>query len=444
MKRDPAKGSIPNSIQKPVFLQHIFAAVVGTFVALAMLKFGNPVILESQITRPSGFWEYVYQPWPILWGYCALTIVFIGGLLIGRWKKIDWPMVLLFVWLVWQFVSATRTVSPELTALTLKHFTACVVCFFLGWFALAEVENLTFLWVGILISFFWTLRVGFEQHFGGLEETRRMFRIYVLPTLQNPPIELLKKMETNRIFSTFFYPNTFAGAILLFLPISLGAIWDLGRRLMFYSRVAAAFFVVAAALACLYWTGSKSGWLLMLVLGLIAGWRLPISKRAKQVMLGLLLMGGMVGFFVKYAGFFQRGATSVAARFDYWNAAVEIAGENPLLGTGPGTFSVPYAAIKPPEAEMARLCHNDYLEQACDSGVLGFLTYFAFLGGVFWRLYRHRGSFFWMTIGLLGVACQSFSDFNLYIPALAWTSFLLLGFLTGRARNQLDKETTAG
>ena len=31
-------------------------------------------------------------------------------------------------------------------------------------------------------------------------------------------------------------------------------------------------------------------------------------------------------------------------------------------------FAKTFAPIKPPEAEMARLVHNDYLEQACDSG----------------------------------------------------------------------------
>ena len=71
----------------------------------------------------------------------------------------------------------------------------------------------------------------------------------------------------------------------------------------------------------------------------------------------------------------------------YWEAAWQTFREHPMLGTGPGTFSVPYAKIKPPEAEMARLTHNDFLEQACDSGIIG-LTYAGFIIASLVMLYR--------------------------------------------------------
>ena len=50
-----------------------------------------------------------------------------------------------------------------------------------------------------------------------------------------------------------------------------------------------------------------------------------------------------------------------------------------MVGTGPGTFAIPYQALKRPEAEMARLVHNDYLEQATDSGIPAFLLYSLFI-----------------------------------------------------------------
>ena len=83
------------------------------------------------------------------------------------------------------------------------------------------------------------------------------------------------------------------------------------------------------------------------------------------------LAGWAGGFFWRYSAFFQKGATSVGARFDYWQAALQTAKDKPLFGTGPGTFAIAYEKIKRPESEMARLVHNDYLEQASDSGVVG-------------------------------------------------------------------------
>jgi hypothetical protein len=119
-----------------------------------------------------------------------------------------WPIVFLLWWFCWQFVSALQTVSPSLTASTLRHFTACMACFFIGWFALAEVKNFTPLWIGILLGFIWMLRVGLDQHFGGLEATRRHFEMYVRPTMQVVSPELIKKMAHEPIFSTLFYANT--------------------------------------------------------------------------------------------------------------------------------------------------------------------------------------------------------------------------------------------
>jgi hypothetical protein len=70
----------------------------------------------------------------------------------------------------------------------------------------------------------------------------------------------------------------------------------------------------------------------------------------------MIVVGFGLGIFaVRFHNYFAAGATSVGARFDYWRAAVQTTIANPLLGTGPGTFQRPYAQLKSPEAEMARL-----------------------------------------------------------------------------------------
>jgi len=433
--------------QKTPVASQFFAVLCSFFVAITLLKFGNPVIFENLFTAPNNLLEALFQPWPFNWGYICIAALAVIALKVGRVQfKRNWAtafgLLLPLIWLTWQFVSATHTVDLNLTRSVLKHFTACVICFYIGWFCLGQLKSIRPVLLGVLISFIFVLIIGWEQHFGGLEQTRRFF--YEQPNWRDYPSEFLKKVASTRIYSTLFYPNTLSAAILLFLPVSVATLWSFSSRF----TTAARFFLIAllgiGAVGCLVWSGSKSGWLLALLLGFVSLLQLPFSSGTKKwFVLGLLILG-LGGFGLKYAQFFERGATSVVARFDYWRAALTIFRSNPTFGTGPGTFLIPYQKIKAPESEMARLCHNDYLEQAADSGAVGFLSFTAFiLGsvGVFCRPKSNStdASHFSIWLGLLGVTLHGLVEFNLYIPAIAWPYFLFLGWLWSQ-RNRIDRE----
>jgi hypothetical protein len=340
-------------------------------------------------------------------------------------------------WWLWLIVCTTRSLDDELSTATLKHFTACVVCFALGYFSLSRVENLWLFWAGIFCGLLLVIVAGWEQHFGGLKATREYFFMYVYPKLKEVAPEYLKKMSSDRIFATLFYPNTLAGAILLFLPPSLALLWRTER----FTRPARLFLILAVALgslACLVWSGSKGGWLLMLLLGVVALMRLAMPVKVKAGIIGLVLVAGIGAFALRHYVFFQKGATSVSARFDYWQAAARIAREHPIFGTGPGTFFIPYQKIKRPESEPSRLVHNDYLQQASDSGIPGMILYCAFVVGALW-LSTRRPDFrsdwvvFALWLGVLGWALQALVEFCAYIPSLAWPAFSFLGWLVSGA-----------
>ena len=428
-------------------------AAFGCLLALALVKFGNPVILDRLIDSPTNIWEFLFQPWPVRWGYVALVGCLVLGAAAGFQIKRRAPkyvVLALCLWLAWQFLAAVTTVDSALTRATLIHFGACVACFFAGHFGLAQMKKPTSFWLPVLMAFGFVLWTGFEQHYGGLDATRSMF--YEQPNWQQYPPEYIKKIQSDRIFSTLVYPNALAGAILLLLPAMMLATWNLSARLQPLSRAVLVGVLAYAAAACLYWSGSKSGWLIALVLVLATLLWQPFSRRAKTAIVVAVAVGGLTGFYVKYASYFGRGAPSVSARFEYWKAAIATTVEHPVLGTGPGTFSVAYRKIKPPEAEMAQLTHNDYLEQASDSGLVGFLAYGAFVIGSVLLLPRHCGiarrrDMFVIWLGLFGWSLQGFVEFPLYIPALAWTAFALFGWLWGSPgkpeNNPVDSQVIA-
>jgi O-antigen ligase len=192
----------------------------------------------------------------------------------------------------------------------------------------------------------------------------------------------------------------------------------------------------------------------MLLVGLVALLRVPFSRQLKVALVIGVLFAGLAGFFWKYSAFFQKGATSVSARFDYWRAAAQTAKAKPLFGTGPGTFAIAYQKVKRPESEMSRLVHNDYLEQASDSGVPGLLAYTLFIVTALARGYPKAGKtatpgrddwlVFSVWLGVLGWSLQSLVEFGLYIPSLAWPAFTFLGWLLAMKRPVPAQTTLPG
>ena len=422
----------------------VFSGMFGCWLGLALLKFGNPVILDRLVEPPRGFWEFVIQSLPLKWGYLLLLPVAIAGFKVGSLKTQAprWLILLPLLWLGWQVIAGARTVSPALTRVTLMHFASCVISFYLGLFCLGRVKRLVPFAAALLGAFLFVLWLGFAQHYGGLEATRQ--QLYELPNWQQYPPEYLKKIASNRIFSSLVYPNALAASVLLYLPFLMVFTWISTARFPPVIRGVLAGLVGYSSLACLYWSGSKAGWLVALLVSLLILVHQPLPRRTKLIIINIVLVVGLAAFFLKFAAYFEKGATSAAARMQYWEAALQTFREHPMLGTGPGTFSVPYAKIKPHEAEMARLTHNDFLEQACDSGIIGFLTYAGFIIASLVMLYRKSNLaseplFFSVWLGLFAWAVHSVVEFNLYIPALAWPAFAFLGWLCASLSSSLTR-----
>jgi hypothetical protein len=318
--------------------QSVFAGSVGLLMALALIKLGNPVILQDKIATPTSFTEVRIQPWPIAWGYILVGLVLIQVPKVFQWKTPSpaWLPFLPLAWLGWQVVSALGTVNGALTLATLEHFTACVACFYVGLFALSRVADLRLFWLAFLGGFFVVMIMGWEQRFGGLERAREYF--HRLPGWQSYPPEFLKKIESNRIYSTLFYPNALAGVVILLLPPTLFHLWRRVDHLSFFGRLGLPAVAAVLGLGCLYWSGSKAGWLIVLGQGVVAFLDCSLSRRTKMLAATSILLLGLVGFGIKYRDYFARGATSASARFDYWRAAWQTFRSNPMLGTGPQRY----------------------------------------------------------------------------------------------------------
>jgi hypothetical protein len=452
--------------------RELYALVFGLFLGLCLWKFGNPVILDHKISPPASLVELWQEPWPLHWANWIFYPLAAVGLwlairLKARWPSNRWLWLLPLGWLAWQFLSAAHTVDRDLTTVTLWQFAGCVACYFLGLLLLARKSLLPWLLAGLLAAFTYCLVRAVDQRIFEYPETRQALLAGEQCGWTNYPPEtvlsmkqdgiiittngvkvvnpvIMAKFEKGRVSGTLVYPNALAGVILLLWPLSLALVFNCTRTLKPPIRLAAIGLVLFLGGAAFFYSGSKLGWLLgMGVAGLFL-LRLPWSIRLKSAAVAMVLVVGLGIFAVRFHHYFATGATSVSARLDYWRAAVETTQANPLWGTGPGTFQRPYAEIKSPESEMARLTHNDYLEQFSDSGIIGGLLYLAWISFALLEAARIHWKnddliLFAAFAGLAGWFIQGFGEFSLYIPGLAWTAFTLLGWLIGEKGNEFDK-----
>ena len=459
---------------KKLSAPQFYALAFGLFRSLCIWKFGNPVILDHIIYTPRSPSELLNEAWPLRWvNWLLLPLVLVGAALALQQKisrlPSQWLWLLPLAWLGWQFVSALQTVDADLTAATLWQFSGCVACYFLGAFLFSQRAAQHLLFIGIFVALTFCLiravdqrlfefpvnhqvlvegeRVGWTNFPPATVVEMKQTGIIITTNgmeVANPVI--LEKFRKGRVAGTLVYPNALAGLILLLFPVALTLAFGATKKMRKPIRlavIALAFFLGGAAF---FWSGSKLGWLVGIGIAGMFALRLDWPKKIKFAAMSTVLIFGLGIFAVRFQHYFSTGAHSASARLDYWRAAVQTTLSKPATGTGPGTFQRAYAQIKAPESEMARLTHNDYLEQFSDSGIPGGLTYAAWIGlalVVIGKKFWGNGDkvSFAMFAGLLGWFAQGFGEFELYIPALAWIAFTLLGALVAAEINQFDKKS---
>jgi len=253
---------------------------------------------------------------------------------------------------------------------------------------------------------------------------------------------------TDRAFGNFPSANSFAGFLVLFIPIAIGLfLYEHDFKLRLWLAAA-----ITAMAVALFLTYSKAG-LIALAVGaaimVYGGLSVPKSgRRPGRLVVPLLLTSGvLVYIFWAFFGFNATAAIgNVSGRGELWRGAWRMVMDRPWLGAGPGNFGTEFTHYQT-GAVFSNYAHNTYLQAAVEQGVLGLMAFLGTMVAVLawsWRRVRAEqgGGPAWLRLGLVGglaaFIVHNTVDYTWYIPGVAISFWIVAGLAVSS-----DKEAAA-
>lgn len=443
------------------------AVMTALCVALLVL---SPLVSGGREVWRSGIVTVAIAVIAVAWVLSVLD----GRVARPRFTLLDYALCL---YLVLVLIATHRSVDPygssikatEMVALGALYFVAAHVRWRSG--ELMAIASFSMIALG-LVSLY-----GIYQHYVSLPATAGAIEAqarYLDPLTRTL---MMIQVESGRAFSTFRYPNGFAGYIGLVWPLSVVCAALARRRA---GRMAAAVVGGLGFLALLL-TFSRGG-ILAAVLGggVLVIWLLSRPALRRHVVLpstlllvllcgaGLLLTGREVwkappsgeasvtpSRVVEASGY----GSAMREKILTWEGGIRAMGERPLLGQGPGTFRDVYLRWKPAESQdEARHAHNHYLELAVGIGIPGALAFLIIVVGSLVRLLpgmwrggrsadigesaAHRwGMGMAIFAGLVGLLLHIIIDWDMENVGVAYTVWLFLGLAAGWGRAPSEEES---
>lgn len=252
-------------------------------------------------------------------------------------------------------------------------------------------------------------------------------------------------------FGPFAYRSNAAQYLNLIWPVALGFWWWLQRTSAKHSRRWSRHWLLVCATvmaACPIISTSRAGALtgfalLMVAVGvLISGKRTDgLAKLAVLGVFGLAIAGGAwLGWQSLNPRLNELGAGYRERELMYKTARI-IADENPVFGTGPGTFEHVFQLYRQSLDEYwPKQLHNDWLELLLTFGWIGFAMILAALALVIAHGFRTQGipasqRFVWLVwLALAGCLLQARWDFPFRVYSVVFLFLALCAVLTTLAK----------
>ena len=253
--------------------------------------------------------------------------------------------------------------------------------------------------------------------------------------------------------STFVNHNHFAGYLELVIPVAVialaRALRDTENKGMAYKAALAA---AAAVMAAAFIIAQSRGAWISLSISFLVGTYFTLRKRTydkKGIALFILfvVLIAVLAFFgkdiikerVETVSDLGSDSSSVT-RLKVWQGAIGIIKDNPVIGTGIGTFVWGFNRYRPEGLNVqANFAHNEYLNMAAEMGVLaGFIMLWLFFAAAGMGIIREKALHYSVgcAVGVMSLALHGLVDFNFHIPANMLLFTVWMAFIVSDSRHK--------
>ena len=307
------------------------------------------------------------------------------GRLAGPVPKLLLP-ILAFSLIV--FVSIFRADHRYAAWGAFRHFAGCLLVFVLLVSIASTVARRRFVVAVLAGTVAIAAGLGMDQYFVGIDKTKEMKdadsdSASALP--EDMAVNLRGRFHDRRAFGPFDVPNALAGFVTLMFPLVIaGLLVRVPRGTDRLSKVILGLLLIALCVA-LVLSFSKAGWLVFAGVTVAFGLWLTRGKMPRRTVLAVVV-GAVLTAVLAGPGLLglHRYFWSASARVGYWQAGGGMLAERPVLGVGIGNFAEHFFRHKTITGEETRFAHNDYLQIAAETGLLGFAAFAALLASWLW------------------------------------------------------------
>ena len=344
------------------------------------IKFGLPSTLPEVANFPLTYSEFILFGLPSLFFSLISSILLLFTLLFFLKHKHSYcshyiNIILPLLWCALAFISFLGFIKA--TCLDYAYL-QCIymlglAAFSLFIFRVFEINHKdTSYWV-VFTIFLSTMLIsiyGIYQYHIGFENTRQFLLDSGIKTHGN----FHGRLYDNLVYSVFALSNSFAGHLILVIPISIWFVYKYlkNKTLNYTSTILTSILLFYT----LFITGSRAAILSFFIACIFLFFILPFRKRIKI----FVLLISLILVCMCFVFFSRKGFGSFEIRLDYFNTTFIMMKQNLLTGAGWGEFFYNYNFMKLyPSAESPHMPHNFILSMGSQAGIFAFLLSLAII-----------------------------------------------------------------